>query len=133
MKRILFSLAVLALAGISARAQTVPPAIIALTDTGCTTAAPCTAQIYRASGACPTDGTIASGTELISTEAPLSSTVTAETWTYSDSTVAASTTYCYYATVTYSSGGGPSPNSQQLSYTTPAVQPPPAPTITSIT
>jgi hypothetical protein len=131
MKRILFCLAILALANCHAHAQTVPPAVITLTDSGCNTATPCTAQIFRAPGTCPTSGVV-TGTELVSTLAGTAAT-SGETWTYNDTTVAASTAYCYYATVTFSSGGGASPNSQQLSYTTPAIQPPPAPTITSIT
>jgi len=62
-------------------------------------AAPGTATILRAAGACPASGVPASGTTLTST---LSVPSTA---TYTDSTVVGGSTYCYWTTLKTQGGG----------------------------
>ena len=62
-------------------------------------AAPGTATIQRASGACPATGVPASGTTLTSTLSVAGSA------TYSDSSVSGGNTYCYWASLKTQGGG----------------------------
>lgn len=103
MKTRLFKLAALAALGFSigwAFGQT-PAHTVTLTvaspDTS--TAAPGTATILRASGACPASGVPSSGTTLTST------LTVAGSATYSDSSVVGGNTYCYWATLKAAGGG----------------------------
>ena len=82
---------------------------ITITDTSCTSANPCTVQLYQASGACPASG-IGTLTYTLLTPTLLSTlaTATSTAWEFSDATPVAGQTYCYYATVTYTAGGSPS-------------------------
>lgn len=70
-----------------------------------TAANPGTANVWRATGACPTTGAPTGATE-ISTSAPAGGP-------YVDSNVAAGSTYCYYVTATISGAtSGPSNTTQ---------------------
>ena len=103
--RKIFSLAVLIFA---LKAQAQHQVNLTSTDTSCTTSAPCTLQIYRAvvaSGqSCPTGYT-----SLVSTLAG-TATATGTSWSYSDTSAAltSGSVACYYATATFTAGGGPS-------------------------
>ena len=107
MRKRLIELGVLALLGLCAGwaiGQT-PTHSVSLTITEADSSAtnPGTATIYRASGSCPASGVPSGATAL-------SSTVSVPgTGTYTDTSVTAGSTYCYYATVKV--GGAVSPNS----------------------
>ncbi|MCL4540963.1 MAG: hypothetical protein M1396_01275 [Chloroflexi bacterium] len=113
MKRFnLLSLALLLVLAISMaapriQAQTAETETLTISDTTCTTTTPCTAQLYRITGACATPTTtIPSGyTELAASLTAATTTSTSSTFTYSDSTPVVGTQYCYLATVTYVTGG----------------------------
>lgn len=105
---------------------------LSVADTGCNTTADCTVQIYRvtcsSAATCPAPGD-ASYSEIVAALVGTTSS-TEETWTYSDTAgLVSNTTYAYYATATYTTGGNPSPPSGTFQGTTPATSPP-APTIT---
>ena len=126
--QLLALIAVLGFACIPAHAQVAGTETVTLTDSSCTTATPCTAQIYRATGACPTSGSLPSGaTELVSAFAATTTTASSSTWAYPDTTAVTGATYCYYATATFTTGGGPSQPSSLFPVTTPVTQPPAAP------
>jgi hypothetical protein len=108
-----------------------------LTDSSCTsaTAQVCSLQIYRAlavAGSTPTCPAVGTAyTEIASALAGTTVTATNTTWVYVDSTgLSPSTTYCYYATATYTASGAVSLPSGTLPATT---APPPAPAAPSFT
>jgi len=106
---------------------------LTLIDSSCIAAAPCTLELYRAailSGttSCPLPGTSAY-TALMGPQV-LSLGVVNTAWTYADSTVLSGTTYCYYATVTFVSGGTASRPSAFFEVAVPALVPATAPVIT---
>lgn len=107
----------------AAHAQIAGTETVTLTDSSCTTATPCTAQIYRAAGACPSTGLPANPTELTASFAATAITASSSTWAYADTTAVSGTSYCYYATATYTAGGGPSQASATFPVTTPTVTP----------
>jgi hypothetical protein len=109
----------------SAHAQTHGETLIVY-STSCTQTSPCTAQITRTQGACA--GNTLSPSTLTSTLAATTLTATDSSFSFTDSTVVAGTSYCYAATVTFNSGGGPSPASQ---YTAAIPFPTPAPPVLS--
>lgn len=83
----------------------------------CTTAKPCTAQIYRANSACPSGGSIIGPSWGMLTGNLPAATVTAtlSSWSYTDTTAINGLTYCVYATNTFANPpdnaegpGGPS-------------------------
>jgi hypothetical protein len=135
MRNILLMLsALIALAGVAPRvhAQTAGTETITLIDGSCITTAPCTMQLYKATLAagvttCPAVGA-ASYTALTTTQLSTSVGIVNSAWTYADSALAFGTSYCWYATVTYTSGGSASPPSLVLQQTIP-VQAPAAPTL----
>jgi hypothetical protein len=87
-------------------------ATYSINNSGCTTTAICTAQIWRAvisGGTCPVAGNAA----YIQVQSALAATSTSSTtshWDYIDSgsTLTSGSIYCGYATNTFLSGGGPS-------------------------
>ena len=91
------------------------------TNTSCTTTAPCTLQVYRASGTC---ATVAACTWAAVTLTSLVSTptTTGTTWTGADTSPAltAGQAYSWYTTNTFNSGGGASSPSDIFSGTIPA-------------
>ena len=95
-------------------------------DTSCTTAAPCTLQVYRGTGAAPTTYTLLAGAVAGTT------TTTTETWVYADtsSTLTAGTEYTYYVTATYTAGGAASAQSNTFQVTIVQAAPSVAPTLT---
>ena len=112
---------VLALAWtVPASAQTAPVTgsfQVTVTDASCTTAMPCTLQLYRGAGvapgaSCPSLATPGAYTlmTLTATALQTTATTTSTQWVYLDAltSVAPGTTYCYNATLTYVAGGGPS-------------------------
>ncbi len=124
MKKILFAIALcLGLIGVtSVKAQAAHSMTISFQDTSCTTAKTCTAQIYRFTGNCPSDGTIGSGLAWVPLTTTLTGTASTSTttWTYTDTTVVTNTTYCVYATATYTTGSdGPSVPSNTFQGTIP--------------
>lgn len=116
-----------------ARAQSSHEVDLSAADTSCTSAATCTLQVYRAVGTCPTSGIgTLSYTQLAASFAG-TATTTNESWTYVDTSgLASSTTYCYYVTATYSSGGAASLPSNTFQGTTPQAQPQTTPTLTGV-
>ena len=136
MKRILFALAfaVVALSTpVAVHAQITGTETVTLADPSCTTAATCTAQIYRATGTCPPSGLgTLTWTELASNFAATTVTASNSTFVYPDTTAVSNSSYCYYATVTYVTGGGVSTASINFPVTTPAAVPVP-PGFTSAT
>ena len=106
----IISILALLLSSLTANALTVA---LTWNDPSCTLANPCTAQVYRAQGTCPTDGTIGN---LPYTQLSAGGTTPTATGQYPDTTAQPGIAYCYYVTATYVSGGaasGPS-NTFQL-------------------
>lgn len=104
---------------------------LSMSDTSCTSSNQCTAQFYRASGACPSSGL---GTLTYTELAPAvtgTSTTSTTSWSYTDSTVADNQTYCYYATATFTAGGAPSAASNTFQLVIP-ITPPSAPTLSGV-
>jgi hypothetical protein len=107
---------------------------IQVIDSSCVIAAPCTLQLYRevlpsGQSSCPAPGAAgATYAALTTTTLGTSVGIVNTGWTYVDSTIIAGTTFCYYATVTYSSGGPASAPSGTIVATIPA-QIPAAPTM----
>jgi hypothetical protein len=141
MKKILLALSILlALTLFPMRVQA-QSEHLTVTDASCTTAAPCSLQLYRALLAtgqttCPAAGD-SSYTEI--TNALVGTAGAASTtWTYSDavgappSFIAMGSTYCYYATATYTSGGIASLPSVVYQAAIPNSQPTSPATITGI-
>ena len=97
----------------------------------CTTTTPCTAQVYRAVGTCPTSGIGTLGyNNLASSITATTTTSTGSSFSFADSTAVVGTTYCYYGTVTYTSGG---PASSPATYTAVIpVPPPPTPMVPTV-
>lgn len=126
--------ALLALAGLAPRAQAqAGTETLTVIDSSCTTAAPCTLQLYKATlaagqTACPSTGATAYAA-LTTTQLGGSVGLVNTAWTYVDSVLGAGTTYCYYATVTYAAGGSASPPSQIFTAAIPVPTPSAAPTI----
>jgi len=133
----LLTLPVLLLLGTVApriQAQAAGTNTIQVIDSSCTTATPCTLQLYRevlpaGQSSCPLPG--ANG----NTYAALTTTMLGTTvgtvntgWTYADTTITVATTFCYYATVTYVAGGSASPPSSTV-ISTILASPAAAPTI----
>lgn len=121
MKKILFSiLGCLMLSAISAKAQVAVSGSFQITVNGasCTTASPCTMQLYRAvataadisASSCPALSTAGIYTEIAPAVAGTTITSSSTQWVYSDplTSVNAGAGYCYAATLTYTAGGGPS-------------------------
>ncbi len=131
MKKLILSLFIVcAWIAIPARAQTTITGSfqVAVTDASCTTATPCTLQLYRGAGpaggaSCPSLATAGAYTLMTLTATALTTTATATAtqWTYLDpvTSVAPGTAYCYNATVTYVAGGGPSGSLGGLTATVP--------------
>jgi hypothetical protein len=94
-----------------------------INDTSCKTATPCTAQVYRATGACPATGAAPAFTELTAAMPGTTISATSTAWTYADTTPVPGTSYCYYATVTYVAGGAPSAPSGSLTQAVPLPYP----------
>jgi len=92
-------LALLALVPALAVAQTSPSVTINITSN-----APGTATVLRSAGNCPTTGVPASGTTLSSSVA-VSGTGSSNAGTYTDTTVTAGSTYCYWVTEAATGGG----------------------------
>jgi hypothetical protein len=121
MKRVLL-LAVFALVAALGHAQA---STVNLTwqDTSCTTATPCTAQVFRAAAACPASGI---GTLTYAEISALDSQPSVA-GAYSDTTAVPGQPYCYYVTDTFVLGGtAPSSPSNTFQLTVPNV--PAAPT-----
>ena len=133
MKRILFALAfaVVALSTpVAVHAQITGTETVTLADPSCTTAATCTAQIYRATGTCPPSGLgTLTWTELASNFAATTVTASNSTFVYPDTTAVSNSSYCYYATVTFIAGGSACRPSSFFTMTTPALVPALAPSI----
>jgi hypothetical protein len=102
MKRILI-VALIVLAAAVGRSQTTPAVSLTWSDVSCTAATPCTAQVYRATvtagASCPAAGG-ASYTELTAVDSQ-----PAVAGAYTDSTVTAGSTYCWYVTDSFATGG----------------------------
>jgi len=144
MKKRLIKLAILGLLDFSfglAFGQTPHTATYAINASSCTTTTPCTAQVWRvvlpAKSICPAAGDVAYinvQTALVPPASNVSATNTH--WDYVDtgSTLVSGGTYCGYATVTFTSGGGPSKASAifQATIPTPPIVPPTAPDISVI-
>ncbi len=123
MKRILITLAICigVMGAVPLKAQAAHSVDLTFGDTSCTTAKPCTAQIYRFVGNCPASG-IGSGLNWVPLTTTLAGTpgAASQTWAFSDTQVAATATYCYYATATYTAGvDGPSGPSNTFQGTIP--------------
>lgn len=107
-------------------------ATYAIDSTSCTTATPCTAQIWRVvmpgNSSCPAAGN-AAYINVVTSLAPATQASNGSHWDYTDtgSTLTSGSTYCGYKTVTFNSGGGPSGASAifQGTIPTPPVAPPP--------
>jgi hypothetical protein len=97
----------------------------------CTNTQTCTMQLYNMKG-CTSSTTVGSGTwtALTTTQLASSSTTTGSSWTYVDNTVSGQVT-CYYATVTFTSGGSASLPTSVLFLTTPT-DPPAAGVLTGV-
>ena len=132
MKWIKIGIVLFAASAVHAFAQTPHTATYTITQgPDCTTAAPCTAQIWRvvipAGGTCPAPGNAA----YIQVQPALpssSTTTTGSTWNYVDSGASLVTggVYCAYQTVTFTAGGAPSPVSAifQAPFPAPVITPP---------
>lgn len=83
-----------------------------------------TYDVYRATAACPTGGVIGTLTYTLLNSTPLS------VMTYTDTTVTAATTYCYYLTAVGTTGLQSAP-SGTVQGTIPSTFPPGTPTITT--
>ncbi len=99
---------------------------IFVNDASCTTAMPCTLQLYRGAGpasgtSCPSLATPGAYTEILTNTLGTTITATSTQWIYLDplTNVAPDTTYCYSATLTYVAGGGPSGSLGGLAATVP--------------
>ena len=108
MKRMICFLAVLfSFLALPAHAQQTGTETFTIIDSSCTTATPCIAQIYQAVGASPASGIgTLTYTELATALVSTSVGSVNSLWTYVDSTPVVGKTYCYYATVTYSTAAG---------------------------
>ena len=101
MKTRLFLLAVaLVMLPFSVYGQTGHSVILTVSSPDTSSAAPGSAGILRAPGACPATGVPASGTTI--TPSPLSVPGTAN---YTDTTVTGGNTYCYWAVLNAAGGG----------------------------
>ena len=138
MKWIKIGIVLFAASAVHAFAQTPHTATYTITSTSCTSAAPCTAQVFRVvvanNGTCPAVGNAA----YINVQASLpatTATTTNSTWNYVDSgaSLTSGSTYCGYSTVTFNAGGGPSGAGAIFQGTIPTpLSPPPPPTYTVI-
>ena len=99
MKKKLAAIGLLFLAVGFLSAQTSHTVQLTVQSPDTSSAAPGTATIQRASGACPATGVPASGTTLTSTLSVAGSA------TYSDSSVSGGNTYCYWASLKTQGGG----------------------------
>jgi len=111
-------------------------ATYSINSANCTTAAPCTAQIWRVAmpgnSTCPVAGN-AAYINVVSSLAPGTVASNGSHWDYTDTgaSLTNGSTYCGYATVTFNSGGGPSGASAIFQGTIPTpLVPPPPPTAT---
>ena len=127
--------ALLALAGVAPRAQAqAGTETLTLIDSSCTTAMPCTLQLYRAAlpagtTSCPSPAASAWTALTTNLGSPTVGTVNSA-WVYADSTLGSGTTYCYYATVTFVAGGSACRPSAFFEVAVPVLAPAAAPTIT---
>lgn len=104
---------------LGAHGQTKHEIDLSASDTACTTTAPCTLQVYRAVGSCPATANLQAMT-LLSGTVGGSATATGETWNYPDTgALQDNTTYFYFVTATFISGGAASLPSACFSGTTP--------------
>ncbi len=119
---IILAICIGVLGAVPLKAQAAHSVDLTFTGPSCNTAKPCTAQIYRFTGNCPASG-IGSGLNWVPLTTTLAGTIPAtgaQTWAYSDTQVAATATYCYYATATYTAGvDGPSGPSNTFQGTIP--------------
>lgn len=131
---LLFVVAVMALFCVrGAYGQTAHTATYTITDATCTTALPCTAQIWRVALAAGSTCPVAGNAQYIQVQSALPGTTITTTgtkWNYVDSgaSLVSGATYCGYATVT--NGGGLSGASAIFQGTIPTpITPPVTPTI----
>ncbi|MGA2890323.1 MAG: hypothetical protein ABSE51_19945 [Terracidiphilus sp.] len=111
---------VIVLSAALGHAQATNSVLLTWQDTSCTTATPCTAQVFRAAAACPASG-IGTLTYAEITALDSQSTVAGA---YTDTTAVQGQTYCYYVTDSFVLGGtAPSSPSNTFQLTLPVTIP----------